>query len=205
MFLLDQVTKQMLGMNESSCGVTLAMSLSLNERFSNTDPSVFAEFLRGCLELGGGEGGEILREGMEVLWEGLCPLQTQPDSIRFNCFMYWSSMRDFHSMKIFCLKEKFENIFQSAYFHQEQSYASLICILCHLEISSASLPMIASQNSYINAIKWFFFFLFCVSLLHVHIICMSVPFRIALFLPCFQFSTQKAIGWIENIFFFSVI
>lgn len=166
-----------------------------------TQTPVFTEFLRGCLELGGGEGGEILREGMEVLWEGLCPLQTQPDSIRFNCFVYWSSMRDFHSMKIFCLKEKFENIFQSAYFHQEQSYASLICILCHLEISSASLPMIASQNSYINAIKWFFF-LFCVSLLHVHIICMSVPFRIALFLPCFQFSTQKAIGWIENIFFF---
>ena len=65
--MLDQVTKQMLGMNESSCRVTLATSLSLNERFSNTDPSVFTEFLRGCLELGGGEGGEILREGMEVL------------------------------------------------------------------------------------------------------------------------------------------
>lgn len=65
--MLDQVTKQMLGMNESSWGVTLATSLSLNERFSNTDPSVFTEFLRGCLELGGGEGGEILREGVEAL------------------------------------------------------------------------------------------------------------------------------------------
>lgn len=65
--MLDQVTKQMLGMNESSWGVTLATSLSLNEPFSNTDPSVFTEFLRGCLELGGEEGGEILREGVEAL------------------------------------------------------------------------------------------------------------------------------------------
>ena len=83
--MLDQVTKQMLGMNENSCGVTLASSLSLNERFLNTDPSVFTEFLRGCLELG---GGKVAKYSGKLYEKGSVPLQTQPYSIRFNCFMY---------------------------------------------------------------------------------------------------------------------
>lgn len=83
--MLDQVTKQMLGMNESSCGATLASSLSSNEWFSNTDPSVFIEFLRSCLELG---GGKVAKYSGKLYQKGSVPLQTQPYSIRFNCFMY---------------------------------------------------------------------------------------------------------------------
>lgn len=48
-----------------------------------------------------------------------------------------------------------------------------------------------------------FFFLFCVSLLHIHIISISVPFRIALFLPYFPVFHSKG-NWLTRKHFFQL-